>query len=312
MSRPDQDKPILVIGTRGSPLAMAQAHETRNRLLAAHPSLPPHAVAIQPIKTTGDRILDRSLADAGGKGLFTKEIEEALLSGQVHLAVHSMKDMPTQLPDGLIMAAYLPREDPRDALLAAAPCGLDELPHSAVVGTSSLRRKAFLLARRPDLKVIEFRGNVQTRLAKLADGVAAATFLACAGLNRLGLAPPGMRPLTPDELLPAVAQGVIGIECRADDATTLGYLAALDDAATRRRVEAERALLAALDGSCRTPIAALAEIATNGDLHLRCAIARPDGSELLEAVRTGQDGIRMGADAGEELRRRGGSGFFHA
>jgi hydroxymethylbilane synthase len=303
MSRPDQGKPSLVIGTRGSPLALAQAHETRNRLLAAHPDLAPEKVVIQAIKTTGDRIQDRSLADSGGKGLFTKEIEEALLAGDVDMAVHSMKDMPTQLPDGLIMAAYLPREDPRDALLAARPCGLADLPQAAVVGTSSLRRKALLLARRPDLTVVEFRGNVQTRMAKLADGVASATFLACAGLSRLNMQPPGM--------LPAVAQGAIGIECRAGDARVLQYLASLDHGITRRRVEAERALLAELDGSCRTPIAALAELRPDGSLWLRAAIAKPDGSALLETERSGADGIAMGRDAGDELRRRGGSGFFH-
>lgn len=310
MSRPDQGKPSLVIGTRGSPLALAQAHETRDRLLAAHPHLAPEKVVIQAIKTTGDRIQDRSLADSGGKGLFTKEIEEALLAGEVDMAVHSMKDMPTQLPDGLIMAAYLPREDPRDALLAARPCDLADLPQGAVVGTSSLRRKALLLARRPDLKVIEFRGNVQTRMAKLADGVASATFLACAGLSRLKLQPPGMRPLPPEDMLPAVAQGAIGIECRADDARVLNLLASLDHGATRRRVESERALLAELDGSCRTPIAALAECRPDGSLWLRAVIAKPDGSALLETERSGTDGIAMGRDAGDELRRRGGSGFF--
>jgi len=320
-----QGKASITIGTRGSPLALAQARETRARLLAALPTLADHDVEIRTYKTTGDQIQDRSLADSGGKGLFTKEIEDALLAGEIDLAVHSMKDMPTQLPPGLIMAAYLPREDPRDVLLTAQqqsgqalnaqsfndqPWSLQDLPQGAVVGTSSLRRKAFLLARRPDLRVIEFRGNVETRLRKLQEGVAFATFLARAGLNRLGLEPPGLRILSPEEMLPAVAQGAIGIECRADDGRIRHYLGALDDAPTRRRVEAERSLLATLDGSCRTPIAALAEINVAGMLRLRAAIAKPDGSALLETERHGDDGIAMGADAGAELRARGGADFF--
>lgn len=313
--RATEQRASIVIGTRGSPLALAQARETRSRLLAAIPGLTDNDVAIQTYKTTGDRIQDRSLADSGGKGLFTKEIEDALLAGEIDLAVHSMKDMPTQLPAGLIMAAYLPREDPRDVLLGAQPFStqpwsLQDLPQGAVVGTSSLRRKAFLLARRPDLQVIEFRGNVETRLRKLQEGVAAATFLARAGLNRLGLEPPGLRILAPEEMLPAVAQGAIGIECRAEDQRIQRYLTALDDAPTRRRVEAERSLLAVLDGSCRTPIAALAEINAAGSLRLRAAIAKPDGSVLLETERFGEDGVAMGADAGAELRARGGADFF--
>jgi hydroxymethylbilane synthase len=220
--------------------------------------------------------------------------------------------MPTQLPDGLAMAAYLPREDVRDVLLAVRPTALGELPQGAMVGTASLRRKAFLLARRPDLQVVTFRGNVQTRLRKLEEGVVAATFLALAGLHRLKIAPPGMRVLEPEDMLPAVAQGAIGIECRAGDARTEGYLAPLDDAATRRRVEAERALLAVLDGSCRTPIAALAELDGKGGMRLRGAIARPDGSELIEIERRGAagDGVAMGRDAGAELRQRIGPDFF--
>ncbi|MEK9970452.1 MAG: hydroxymethylbilane synthase, partial [Ferrovibrio sp.] len=217
-----------------------------------------------------------------------------------------------QLPDGLMMAAYLPREDVRDVLLALAPMSLAEIPQAATVGTASLRRKSFLLARRPDLKVITFRGNVQTRLRKLEDGVVVATFLAMAGLNRLKIAPPGMRVLQTDEMLPAVAQGCIGIECRENDSRVLEYLKPLDDAATRMRVEAERALLAVLDGSCRTPIAALAELDGVG-LRLRGAIARPDGTELIEIERRGpaRDGVKMGADAGAELKGRIGPDFFN-
>jgi hydroxymethylbilane synthase len=305
------ERPVLNIGTRGSPLALAQAHETRDRLLRAHPGLREDQIAIRVIKTTGDQIQDRALAEAGGKGLFTKEIEEALLSGAIDLAVHSMKDMPTQLPAGLGMAAYLPREDVRDVLLAITPMSLKQIPQGATVGTASLRRKAFLLARRPDLKVVTFRGNVQTRLRKLEDGIVAATFLALAGLHRLRIAPPGMRVLETDEMLPAVAQGAIGIECRDGDRRVLDFLTPLDDAPTRMRVEAERALLAVLDGSCRTPIAALAELDGVG-LRLRGAIARPDGSELIEIERRGnaRDGVALGADAGAELKRRIGPDFF--
>jgi len=305
--------PVLTIGTRGSPLALAQAHETRQRLLAAHPGLSEAQVAIRIIKTTGDKIQDRALAEAGGKGLFTKEIEEALLDGSIDLAVHSMKDMPTQLPAGLIMAAYLPREDVRDVLLSTRPMRLADLPQGATVGTASLRRKAFLLARRPDLQVVTFRGNVQTRLRKLEEGVVAATFLALAGLHRLNIAPSGMQVLEPEEMLPAVAQGAIGIECRDGDARVLDYLAPLNDAPTQMRVEAERALLAVLDGSCRTPIAALAEL--NGDeMRLRGAIARPDGTDLIEIERRGaaKDGMAMGRDAGADLKGRIGPDFFEA
>lgn len=299
------------IGTRGSPLALAQARQVMAELIAAH-GLAPDACELVIIKTSGDRITDRPLAEAGGKGLFTKEIEEALLDGSIDLAVHSMKDMPTQLPAGLQMAAYLPREDVRDVLLSAAPMGLADLPQGATVGTASLRRKSFLLARRPDLQVVTFRGNVQTRLRKLEEGVVAATFLALAGLHRLNIAPPNMRVLEPEEMLPAVAQGAIGIECRADDARTRGYLAPLDDAETRQRVEAERALLEMLDGSCRTPIAALAELKPGGRMRLRGAIARPDGSELIEIERSAAagDGVAMGRDAGAELKARIGPDFF--
>lgn len=303
--------PVLTIGTRGSPLALAQAHETRDRLLKAHPGLREGEIAIRIIKTTGDQIQDRSLSEAGGKGLFTKEIEEALLAKEIDLAVHSMKDMPTQLPDGLMMAVYLPREDVRDVLLSIQPMGMADLPKGATVGTSSLRRKAFLLARRPDLTVVNFRGNVQTRLRRLEEGKVLATFLAMAGLNRLKIAPPGMRVLQTDEMLPAVAQGAIGVECRSGDTRVLDFLKPLDDVPTRMRVEAERALLAVLDGSCRTPIAALAELDGVG-MRLRGAIARPDGSELieLEGRSNARDGVALGQDVGAQLKGRMGPGFF--
>lgn len=314
---PDASRP-LKIGTRGSPLALAQAHETRRRLMAAH-GLPEEAFEIAVIHTTGDNraliAADRPLKEIGNKGLFTKEIEDALLDGGIDLAVHSMKDMPTQLPAGLMMAAYLPREDVRDVLLALRPTPLYALPQGAIVGTSSLRRKAFLLARRRDLQVVTFRGNVQTRLRKLEEGIVSATFLALAGLHRLKLAPPGMQVLSTDDMLPAVAQGAIGIECRDGDTRVLDFLKPLDDQPTRLRVEAERALLAVLDGSCRTPIAALAELDGPGEnpgMRLRGAIARPDGSELIEIERNGaaKDGVAMGRDAGGELKGRIGPDFF--
>jgi hydroxymethylbilane synthase len=302
----------LKIGTRGSPLALAQAHETRDRLMAAH-ILPEAAFEIVVIKTTGDRITDRSLSEIGGKGLFTKEIEDALLAGEIDIAVHSMKDMPTVLPTGLTIPCLLPREDVRDAFVSLTHASLDALPEGAVVGTSSLRRRAQLLHRRPDLRVVEFRGNVQTRLRKLADGVAQATFLACAGLRRLGQGDTIRTAISPDEMLPAVAQGAIGIETRMDDAAILALLAPIHDADTATRLTAERAFLAALDGSCQTPIGGLAEI-DGAELRFRGEIIRPDGSECLTTERRGPlaDAAAMGMGAADELRARTGPGFFEA
>ena len=302
----------LKIGTRGSPLALFQAHETRDRLMAVH-SLPQAAFEITVIKTTGDRVTDRSLSEIGGKGLFTKEIEEALLAGEIDIAVHSMKDMPTVLPTGLTIPCLLPREDVRDAFVSLTHASLDALPEGAVVGTSSLRRRAQLLHRRPDLRVVEFRGNVQTRLRKLADGVAQATFLACAGLRRLGQGDTIRTAISPDEMLPAVAQGAIGIETRMDDAAILALLAPIHDADTATRLTAERAFLAALDGSCQTPIGGLAEI-DGAELRFRGEIIRPDGSECLTTERRGPlaDAATLGEDAADELRARAGPGFFEA
>jgi len=297
----------LRIGTRGSPLALAQADQTRARLAAAHSELAaPGAIEIVVIKTTGDRIQDRTLAEAGGKGLFTKEIEEALAEGAVDLAVHSMKDVPTWLPEGLEMVCLLPRADPRDAWFSATGLGLDDLPAGAVVGTASLRRQAQVLARRPDLVVRPLRGNVGTRLAKLAAGEVAATLLAMAGLTRLGLTDGVTAVLEPDVMLPAVAQGAIGLECRADDDATRALLAPLHCADTGARVVAERALLAVLDGSCRTPIAAHARLDGAGGLRLDALVLRPDGSESFTAVRTGAaaDAESLGSDAGHELKAR--------
>lgn len=300
------------IGTRGSPLALAQASETRERLLGAHPWLIPDQVIIQSIRTSGDREQNRKLSEIGGKGLFTKEIEEALLAGGIDLAVHSMKDMPTILPDGLAIVCLFQREDPRDVLISHRAASIAGLPEGAVAGTSSLRRQALLLRMRPDLKIMMLRGNVETRLAKLEAGEMDATVLAVAGLRRLGLRPGGANIIPVDQMLPAVAQGAIGIEARIDDEEILRLLQPLNHEPTAYRVRAERAFLAALDGSCRTPIAALAEIIADGGLSLRGQIVRTDGSELLEAVRLGSvgDAGRMGSDAGAELRGRAGAGFF--
>ena len=306
---PTPENPLR-LGTRGSPLALAQAVETRDRLAAAH-GLPQDAFAIEVIKTTGDAVQDRPLSEIGGKGLFTKEIEQALYDGRIDIAVHSMKDVATVLPEGMEMIAHLPREDVRDAFISADFAALDDLPQGAVLGTSSLRRRAQALARRPDLQLVEFRGNVQTRMKKLADGVASATFLACAGLNRLGGEIPEAKPISEDVMLPAVAQGAIGIEARSDDERARALLAPLDDEATTIRLTAERAFLRALDGSCRTPIAGLAEI-VEGNLRFRGEIIRPDGSETHATARTGalSDAEAIGLDAAEELKARGGPEFF--
>jgi len=304
--------PALRIGSRGSPLALAQAEMVRARLAAAWPELADrHAIAIEVIRTTGDRITDRPLAEAGGKGLFTKEIEEALLAGRVDLAVHSMKDLPTVIPDGLAVPCLLQREDPRDALIGKV-ARIADLPNGAVVGTSSLRRKAQLLARRRDLQIRDFRGNVDTRLRKLEHGDVQATILALAGLRRLGLEQRAAAILDPGELLPAVAQGAIGVEIRADDERMRDFLAPLHHTATGVAVAAERGVLEALDGSCRTPIAALASARTFGRLRLDALVARPDGSKVIRTAREGPeaDAAEMGRDAGEELRRDAGPGFF--
>ncbi|WP_376957403.1 hydroxymethylbilane synthase [Azospirillum sp. A26] len=304
----------LRIGTRGSPLALAQAHETRDRLIAAHPHLAaPGAIEIVVFKTTGDRILDRTLAEAGGKGLFTKELEEALFDGRADLAVHSMKDVPTQLPDGLEIATLLPREDPRDAFFSRTGCGLADLPAGAVVGTAGLRRQAQVLELRPDLKIFPLRGNVQTRLSKLDAGEVDATLLALAGLRRLGLTDRITAVLEPETMLPAVAQGAIGIEIRSDDDATRALLAPLNCAETMVRVTAERALLAALDGSCRTPIAALAMLDGDG-LHLRAKVLSHDGSIIFRTERRGRsaDAESLGRDAGAEIRAQLPPDFFAA
>ncbi|WP_295042634.1 hydroxymethylbilane synthase [uncultured Paracoccus sp.] len=306
---PDPTRP-LKIGTRGSMLALAQAHETRDRLATAH-DLPADAFQIVVIKTTGDRITDRPLKEIGGKGLFTREIEDALIAGEIDIAVHSMKDMPTIQPDGLVIDCLLPREDVRDAFVSPTARSIADLPAGAVVGTSSLRRRAQLAHRRPDLHLVEFRGNVQTRLKKLDDGVAVATFLAMAGLSRLDMLHVARGPIDPAEMLPAVAQGAIGVERRKADDRAAALLAPIHDDATGHRIDAERAFLARLDGSCQTPIAGLAEIG-GGSLLLRGEILRPDGSAAISGHREGslREGASMGSDLADELLGRAGAGFF--
>ncbi|SFO04444.1 hydroxymethylbilane synthase [Roseovarius lutimaris] len=306
---PTPTKP-LKIGTRGSPLALAQAHETRSRLAVAF-DLPEEAFEIIVIKTTGDRVIDRPLKEIGGKGLFTREIEQAMLIGEIDIAVHSMKDMPVLQPEGLLLDTYLPREDVRDALVSPSVKNLADLPAGAKVGTSSLRRKAQVLVAYPQLEVVEFRGNVQTRLKKLEDGVAACTFLAMAGLNRLGRPEVAQCAIEPEIMLPAVAQGAIGIERRADDTAAAEMLAAVHHTETGERLAAERAFLAALDGSCETPIAGLAEL-SGGNLRLRGEILRPDGSESLtdEGTALIEDGAKLGHEMAARLLARAGDGFF--
>lgn len=298
------------IGTRGSPLALAQAHEVVRRLTEAH-GLADGVCEIVIIKTTGDAITNRPLIEAGGKGLFTKELEEALFAGAIDLAVHSMKDVPALLPQGLAIAAVLPREDPYDAFISVKYQALDELPSGAVVGTSSPRRKAQALRLRPDLKIVEFRGNVETRLKKLREGVADATFLACAGLNRLGLSQHITAAMDPRAMLPAVAQGAIGIEARADDAKTAALLSPLNDPGTAICVTAERAFLSRLEGSCRTPIAGHAEL-RNGAVHIAGEILTPDGRESFTTARTGsgQLAAHLGEEVAAELLARAGPDFF--
>ncbi|WP_428337627.1 hydroxymethylbilane synthase [Paenirhodobacter sp.] len=308
------EKSPLKIGTRGSPLALAQAFETRDRLMAAH-GLPEGAFEIVVISTSGDNAAliaaDKPLKELGGKGLFTKEIEEAMLAGRIDIAVHSMKDMPTEQPEGLLLDCYLPREDTRDAFVSLAHGSLADLPTGAVVGTSSLRRRAQLAYRRPDLTLVEFRGNVQTRLRKLEEGVASATFLAMAGLNRLGKAAVARSAIPPEEMLPAVAQGAIGIERRAADARCAALLAPIHDGPTGERLSAERAFLATLDGSCETPIAGLA-LLEGGEIWLRGEILRPDGSEAIGGDRRGaiSDAAELGADLARELLGLAPKGFF--
>jgi hydroxymethylbilane synthase len=301
---------ILRLGTRGSPLALTQARMVREALAAAH-SFDPERIEIQAIRTSGDRIQDRPLAEAGGKGLFTKEIEEALAAGAIDLAVHSSKDMPTVLPPGLVLTAFMEREDPRDAFISRKAKSIAELPRGASVGTASLRRQAMMKRKRPDLNIVPLRGNVETRLRRLDEGVADATLLALAGLKRLGLADAATAILDVEEFLPAVGQGAIGIESRESDARTRELLSAINHADTASALACERAFLAVLDGSCRTPIGGHATIA-GGRMRFRGMVVKPDGSEAFEAAREGdvRDAEKLGVDAGAELKRRAGPDFF--
>jgi hydroxymethylbilane synthase len=289
------------IGTRGSVLALAQANEVRQRLMLAH-ALAETQLETVVIKTSGDRIQDRPLSEAGGKGLFTKEIEEALLAGSIDLAVHSMKDVASVLPDGVVIGAYLPREDVRDAFVSLKCSALSDLPKNAVVGTSSLRRQAQVLKLRPDVRIVAYRGNVDTRLRRLEAGVADATLLACAGLRRLGLANRITSPVPVELMLPAVAQGAIGIEIRAGDEAAAKLIAPLNHQQTALCVTAERAFLTRLDGAQLI----------GGRIILRGQILSPDGSLSHEATREGalQEAIRMGEDAADELLAKAGPAFL--
>ena len=300
----------LKIGTRGSPLALWQAHEARRCLMEAF-GLAEAAFEIVVIKVTGDQIQDKALREIGGKGLFTREIEEALLDGGIDIAVHSMKDMPTVQPEGLVLDCYLTRADVRDAFVSPRFGSIAELPQGATVGSSSLRRRAQLALRRPDLRLVEFRGNVQTRMRKLDEGVAEATFLAMAGLTRLGMTHVARSAIAPEEMLPAVAQGAIGIERRVSDARVAAMLGRIHHRETGLRLAAERSFLATLDGSCETPIAGLAVI-EGADLWLRGEILRPDGSASVTGEWRGPvvQGAEVGRTLAEELLGRAGPGFF--
>lgn len=306
---PLTDRPLR-IGTRGSPLALVQTRTAAALLKAAWPGLPEPEIVV--VKTTGDRVTDRPLADIGGKGLFAKEIEAALLAGRIDCAVHSMKDMETVLPAGLTIGAALERADPRDTLVALDARTPADLPKGGTVATASIRREAQLRALRPDLSFVMIRGNVGTRIEKLRNGLADATFLAQAGLDRLGLALPEATPVEPDVLLPSACQGIVGIECRADDESVRALLEPVNHSDSRAAMLGERATLAALDGSCRTPIAALAEPLDGGDWRLRALVALPDGSGLFATERRGgrDDLERLGADAGVELKRRAPAWVF--
>ena len=305
-----QSTASIRIGTRGSPLALVQARTVRSRLAAAT-GVNEDAIEIVIIRTTGDTIQDRPLAEEGGKGLFTKEIEEALIDKRVDVAVHSAKDMPTILPNGLVLAACLEREDPRDVFISRKARRLADLPRGARLGTASLRRQAIAKRARPDLRVSPLRGNVETRLRKLEAGEVDATLLALAGLKRLGLVEHATDIMSVDEFLPAVAQGAIGIEIREDDSHIREIVARIDHADTSIAIACERAFLAALDGSCKTPIAGHATIAGNA-VQFRGLIARPDGEAAHDICGTGarKDAATIGTDAGRALKHRAGPGFF--
>lgn len=309
VSNPNQ---ILRIGTRGSPLALRQAEDVRDRLIEAH-GLHQDQVVLEIITTTGDKIQDKSLRAFGGKGLFTKEIEQALLDEKIDMAVHSMKDMPTRLPDGLDIPCILEREDMRDAFISPKAARLQDLPQGAVVGSSSLRRQAMIKKLRPDIKVVTYRGNVQTRLRKLDEGVVDATILACAGLNRLGMRDVITAPLEIDEMLPAVAQGAVGVEIKSDKAEIKALLSPLNHAETAQNIEIERAFLAELDGSCHTPIAGIA-VKTEGIIGFKGMILSLDGAQSYEGCfRSAPDeAIEKAKELAHSLLLEAGEDFFAA
>ena len=298
----------LIIGTRGSPLALAQANEVRNKLLSLN-QIDPEKVKIEIIKTSGDKFLNTSLSKIGGKGLFTKEIQQALIDKRIDIAVHSMKDVETDLPKKLVISTILKREDVRDSFISRRYSSIADLPLGSVVGTSSLRRKAQLLNKRKDLKVVEFRGNVQKRLEKLDNNVAVATFLATAGLNRLGLVEL-INPISTDEMLPAVAQGAVGIEHLRSEKME-EFLEPLNDIVSKKRVEAERAFLRELDGSCRTPIGGLAQ-KNNEEFKFMGEIISANGEVKIHDVWQGDwaMAVEIGREAGREIKSKGGKNFF--
>jgi porphobilinogen deaminase len=313
MSADSSEEPLR-IGTRGSPLALAQAYLTRELLMEKYPELKPEgAIEICVMKTQGDMILDKSLMELGGKGLFTKELDTALLNKEVDICVHSMKDVPTWLPEGTVLPCNLEREDTNDAFISGSEdikC-LDDLPDNAVIGTASLRRQAQLMAKNPTWRCVNFRGNVQTRLRKLDDGEVDATLLAIAGLKRMDMAGCATSVLDWDEMLPAVAQGAIGIQCREDDERSLKYIVGLNHAHTKACVDCERAFLEALDGNCKTPIAGQARI-VDGKIKFRGLIAMPDGSVTYKTESEGEiaDAVAIGKAAGEKLKAQAGEKFF--
>ena len=301
----------LRIGTRGSPMALRQTIIVRDRLIAAHPELAEAgAVEIVTIRTTGDRVQNRLLAEIGGKGLFAKEIEEALLAGRIDLAVHSLKDLETWLPDGLVISCVPPRDDPRDTFLSASGASLASLPHGAKVGTASLRRQAQLLRLRPDLSIVPIRGNVNTRLRKMEAGEVDALVLALCGLQRLDLSGHATEVLPREVMLPAVGQGALAVECRTSDEMVRHLVEPLHHPISGACVAAERAMLAALDGSCRTPIAGFAEIDSDR-LTIEGLLLNEDGSrEIRGRFDGGIDGAaQLGAELGKELRNRAGPDF---
>jgi hydroxymethylbilane synthase len=304
----------LRIGTRGSPLALAQAYETRKLLQESFPELREDGtIEICVMKTQGDMILDKSLMELGGKGLFTKELDVALLADEVDICVHSMKDVPTWIPDGTVLPCTLEREQTNDAFIYkdGSVTKIEDLPDNSVIGTASLRRQSQLMAKNPTFKCVNFRGNVQTRLRKLDDGVVDATLLAIAGLKRMGMDGCATSILAWDEMLPAVAQGAIGIQCRSDDERSLKYLDALNHKDTKSCIDCERSFLEALDGNCKTPIAGQARI-EDGKIFFRGLIAMPDGTLKFETSSEGPvaDAVQIGLKAGEDLKAQAGDKFF--